>query len=51
MFVEMAGIDGETYRSVATPVRFEPSTDHVASPGRVPTLGEHTAEVLAELDL
>jgi crotonobetainyl-CoA:carnitine CoA-transferase CaiB-like acyl-CoA transferase len=51
MFVEMAGIDGEPYRSVATPVRFEPSTDHVAQPGPVPTLGEHTAEVLAELDL
>jgi crotonobetainyl-CoA:carnitine CoA-transferase CaiB-like acyl-CoA transferase len=51
MFVEMAGIDGERYRSVATPVRFEPSTDHVAQPGLVPTLGQHTAEVLAELDL
>ncbi len=51
MFVDMAGIDGEPYRSVSTPVRFSPATDHVASPGRVPTLGEHTAEVLAELDL
>ena len=51
MFVEMAGIDGERYRSVATPVRFEPSTDHVAQPGLVPTLGQHTAEVLAELGL
>ena len=51
MFVDMAGIDGEPYRSVATPVRFHPSTDHVAEPGRVPTLGEHTAEVLSELGL
>ena len=51
MFVEMAGIDGEQYKSVSTPVRFEPASDHVAAPGRVPTLGEHTAEVLAELGL
>jgi crotonobetainyl-CoA:carnitine CoA-transferase CaiB-like acyl-CoA transferase len=51
MFVDMAGIDGEPYRSVATPIRFHPSTDHVAAPGRVPTLGEHTAEVLSELGL
>ena len=51
MFVDMAGIDGERYRSVATPVRFHPSSDHVAEPGRVPTLGEHTAEVLSELGL
>jgi crotonobetainyl-CoA:carnitine CoA-transferase CaiB-like acyl-CoA transferase len=51
MFVEMAGIDGEQYKSVSTPVRFEPASDHVAAPGRVPALGEHTAEVLAELGL
>ncbi len=36
MFVEMAGIDGEQYKSVSTPVRFEPASDHVAAPGRVP---------------
>ena len=51
MFVEMAGIDGEPYKSVSTPVRFEPSSDHVSEPGAVPTLGQHTAEVLAELGL
>ena len=51
MFVEMAGADGEPYRSVSTPVRFAPSTDHVDEPGPVPELGQHTAEVLAELGL
>jgi crotonobetainyl-CoA:carnitine CoA-transferase CaiB-like acyl-CoA transferase len=46
-FVEMAPNDGgEPYRSVATPVDFD---GHVQRPGPVPHLGEHTADVLAEL--
>ena len=45
-----ASTASSTSRS-STPVRFEPAPDHVAAPGRVPTLGEHTAEVLAELGL
>jgi crotonobetainyl-CoA:carnitine CoA-transferase CaiB-like acyl-CoA transferase len=47
-FVDMAARDGEApYRAVATPVDFEGWT---LRPGHVPRLGEHTAEVLAELD-
>jgi crotonobetainyl-CoA:carnitine CoA-transferase CaiB-like acyl-CoA transferase len=39
--------DGEEpYRAVATPVDFAGYEIH---PGPVPALGEHTAEVLAEL--
>jgi crotonobetainyl-CoA:carnitine CoA-transferase CaiB-like acyl-CoA transferase len=47
-FVEIAGgPTGEAQRSVAGPVTF---TDLPAAPtGPVPSLGEHTAEVLAEL--
>jgi crotonobetainyl-CoA:carnitine CoA-transferase CaiB-like acyl-CoA transferase len=47
-FVEIAGgATGEAQRSVAGPVTF---TDLPAAPtGPVPSLGEHTAEVLAEL--
>ena len=37
MFVDMAGIDGERYRSVATPIRISPSTDHIAEPGSANT--------------
>ena len=35
-------------RAVNGPVDFD---GHVMSPGPVPDLGEHTAEVLAELDV
>lgn len=46
-FVDMTPREGEApYRAVATPVDFEGFTQH---PGPVPALGEHTAEVLAEL--
>lgn len=46
-FVEMTPREGEEpFRAVATPVDFE---GHTLRPGVVPTLGEHTAEVLAEL--
>ena len=46
--VEMAERPGErAYRAVATPVDFDRRRHH---PGPVPHLGEHTAEVLAELD-
>jgi crotonobetainyl-CoA:carnitine CoA-transferase CaiB-like acyl-CoA transferase len=47
-FVAMTPRDGEApYEAVATPVDFE-GWDR--RPGPVPSLGEHTAEVLAELD-
>ena len=46
-FVEMAPRDGdEPFRAVATPVDFD---GHEVRPGPVPALGEHTAEVIAEL--
>jgi crotonobetainyl-CoA:carnitine CoA-transferase CaiB-like acyl-CoA transferase len=46
-FVEMTPRDGaEPFRAVATPVDFD---GHVVRPGPVPAVGEHTAEVLAEL--
>jgi crotonobetainyl-CoA:carnitine CoA-transferase CaiB-like acyl-CoA transferase len=48
-FVEMPVDEGEdAYRAVASPIDFD-GRGHV--PGRVPTPGEHTAEVLAELGL
>jgi len=48
-FIDMAPRSGEApYRAVNGPVDFD---GHVMSPGRVPDLGEHTAEVLAELDV
>ena len=47
-FVEMAPRDGEEpFRAVATPVDFG---GWALRPGPVPRLGEHTDEVLAELD-
>ena len=47
-FVDMVPADGEEpFRAVATPVDFD---GHELRAGRVPALGEHTAEVLAELD-
>ena len=46
-FVEMAPHDGdEPFRAVNSPIDFG---GHVIRPGRVPRLGEHTAEVLDEL--
>ena len=46
-FVEMMPRDGEApYRAVATPVDFD---GYAIRPGPVPSLGEHTADVLAEL--
>jgi len=46
-FVEMTPRDGdEPFRAVATPVDFD---GHEVRPGPVPSLGEHTAEVIAEL--
>ena len=46
-FVDMQPNDGgEAYRAVATPVDFD---GHEQRPGPVPHLGEHTADVLAEL--
>ena len=46
--VEMAERPGErAFRAVATPVDFDGYTHH---PGPVPHLGEHTDDVLAELD-
>jgi crotonobetainyl-CoA:carnitine CoA-transferase CaiB-like acyl-CoA transferase len=46
-FVAMASHDGEEpFRAVNTPIDFD---GHVIQPGRVPALGEHTAEVLGEL--
>ncbi|MGB0111661.1 MAG: CoA transferase [Ilumatobacteraceae bacterium] len=46
-FVDMATRDGEEpFRAVNTPVDFG---GHAVRPGPVPTVGEHTAEVLAEL--
>ncbi|MET0145674.1 MAG: CoA transferase [Ilumatobacteraceae bacterium] len=48
-FVDMEPQAGEDpFRAVASPVDID---EHVQRPGRVPTLGEHTAEVLAELDI
>jgi crotonobetainyl-CoA:carnitine CoA-transferase CaiB-like acyl-CoA transferase len=47
-FVDMTPQPGEEpYRAVNGPVDFE---GHSVRPGPVPRLGEHTAEVLAELD-
>lgn len=47
-FVDMTPRDGEPpYRAVNSPVDFDGAARR---PGAVPTLGEHTAEVLAELD-
>lgn len=47
-FVDMEPHPGEAaYRAVNGPVDF---SGHEVRPGRVPRLGEHTAEVLAELD-
>ena len=46
-FVDMTPRDGdEPFRAVATPVDFD---GHVAHPGPVPRIGEHTAEILDEL--
>ena len=46
-FVEMTPRDGdEPFRAVATPVDFD---GHTMTPGPVPSLGEHTAEVLDQL--
>lgn len=46
-FVDMPVPDGVApYRAVATPIDID---DHAQRPGAVPTLGQHTAEVLAEL--
>lgn len=48
-FVDMTPREGEEpYRAVASPVDFD---GHSLSPGVVPALGEHTAEVLGELGL
>ena len=47
-FVDMTPHEGEEpYRAVATPVDFD---GHELRPGPVPRLGEHTEQVLAELD-
>jgi len=47
-FVDMTPRDGEApYRAVNGPVDFD---DRRPRPGRVPALGEHTDEVLRELD-
>jgi crotonobetainyl-CoA:carnitine CoA-transferase CaiB-like acyl-CoA transferase len=45
--VDVAGMDGNSYRAVATPVRFGDAD--VGPSGPVPRLGEHTEEVLREL--
>lgn len=45
-FVDMDPGDGEPFRAVATPVDFE---GHTVRPGPVPSLGEHTAEIVDEL--
>jgi crotonobetainyl-CoA:carnitine CoA-transferase CaiB-like acyl-CoA transferase len=48
-FVDMPVLDGEDpYRAVASPVDFD---GHGHPAGHVPAVGEHTAEVLAELGL
>lgn len=48
-FVDMTPRDGdEPFRAVASPIDFD---DAPQRPGPVPHLGEHTAEVLAELGL
>ena len=48
-FVDMPLVEGEPpYRAVATPVDFGEDALHI---GAVPGLGQHTAEVLAELGL
>ena len=48
-FVDMPVVDGEDpYRAVASPVDFD---GHGHPAGHVPAVGEHTAEVLAELGL
>ncbi len=47
-FVEMTPRDGEApYRAVNSPVDF---AGHVFRPGQVPTLGEHTTQVLGDLN-
>lgn len=47
-FIDMTPQPGEApYRAVNGPVDFD---DHRPTPGPVPSLGEHTATVLAELD-
>jgi len=47
-FVDMTPHDGEEpFRAVATPVDFD---GHEQRPGPVPYLGEHTAEIMSELD-
>ncbi len=47
-FIEMTPADGgDPFRAVATPVDFE---GFRMSPGPVPRIGEHTDEVLTELD-
>ncbi len=47
-FVQMTPRDGEEpFRAVATPVDFD---GHEQRPGRVPHLGEHTDQILSELD-
>jgi crotonobetainyl-CoA:carnitine CoA-transferase CaiB-like acyl-CoA transferase len=46
-FVAMTPRDGDApFRAVATPVDFD---GYTVRPGPVPTLGEHTAEVLEEM--
>jgi crotonobetainyl-CoA:carnitine CoA-transferase CaiB-like acyl-CoA transferase len=45
-FVEMPGDDGEPVRSVASPIDIDGAPQR---PGPSPSLGAHTAEVLAEL--
>src|SRR5436190_3555031 len=48
-FVDMPVVDGEEpYRAVASPVDFD---GHGHPAGKVPAVGEHTAEILAELGL
>ena len=47
-FIDMTPHEGEdSYRAVNGPIDFG---GYAFRPGRVPRLGEHTAEVLAELD-
>jgi crotonobetainyl-CoA:carnitine CoA-transferase CaiB-like acyl-CoA transferase len=47
-FIDMTPRGGDApFRAVASPIDFDDAPQH---PGEVPHLGEHTAEVLAELD-